>query len=191
MGPSLALHMSTQNYLILPQVDLIPMHLSSLHGRCLFLLQNFLKVNTMDNEFYILIADRNRHVREFLRRELIAEGYRIQVAKDGREVLVMTEGAEPPDLLILDLDMPYVNGLTILDRLRERSPLLPVVIHTFLTEDVAVLNVRHAAAVVEKSGNTDCLKAAVDEVFQQFYPHRFALGRQKGPAGTNDDEGAK
>ena len=168
------------NRLIFPQVDLTSMHLSSLHDRCLFLLQIFLKVNTMDDEFYILIADRNRHVREFLRRELMAEGYRVEIAKDGREVLVITEGAEPPDLLILDLDMPYVNGLTILDRLRDRNPLLPVVIHAFLTEDVGNLNVRHAAALVEKSGDTDCLKTAVGEVFQRFYPHRFALVKQKG-----------
>ena len=35
----------------------------------------------------ILIADRNRHVRDFLRRELGAEGYQVEVARDGREVL--------------------------------------------------------------------------------------------------------
>ena len=51
----------------------------------------------------ILIADRNRHVRDFLRRELHAEGYRIEVARDGREVLNHLQGHEPPDLLILDL----------------------------------------------------------------------------------------
>ena len=144
----------------------------------------------MDDEFYILIADRNRHVRDFLRRELTAEGYRVLVAKDGREVLVTTEGAEPPDLLILDLDIPYFDGLTILDRLRERTPLLPVVIHSFITEDAANHNVRHAAALVEKSGNTDCLKVAVGEVLKRFYPHRFALGKRTGSSRTEGQEGA-
>ena len=43
----------------------------------------------MYDKFTILIADRNRHVREFLRRELMAEDYCVEVAKDGREVLLM------------------------------------------------------------------------------------------------------
>jgi DNA-binding response OmpR family regulator len=145
----------------------------------------------MDNEFLILIADRNRHVREFLRRELMIEGYRVQVAKDGREVLMITDGAEPPDLLILDLDVPYISGLTILDRLCENNPLLPVVIHAFLTEDSGSFNVQHAAALVEKSGNTDRLKIAVGEVLQRFYPHRFALGKRKNSLGTENIEDAK
>lgn len=143
----------------------------------------------MDDEFYILIADRNRHVRELLRRELLSDGYRIQVARDGREVLVLAEGAEPPDLLILDLDMPYVNGSTILDRLRERNPLLPIVIHAFLAEHAG--NMRHAAALVEKSGNTDQLKSAVEEVLQRFYPHRFGLGKRAYTCKTKDNEGEK
>jgi len=145
----------------------------------------------MDDEFNILIADRNRHVREFLRREFMAEGYRVLVAKDGREVLMITEGAEPPDLLILDLDIPYISGLTILDRLCDRNPLLPIVIHAFLTEDAGNFNVQHAAALVEKSGSTDCLKAAVDEVLQRFYPHRFALGKWRGSFKAENIEGAK
>lgn len=133
----------------------------------------------MENEFYILVADRNRHVRELLRRELSAEGYRIEAAGDGREVLGITEGAEPPDLLILDLDLPYLNGLTLLDRLHDRSPLLPVLVHAFLPEDAGNLDIGHAAALVEKSGDTDRLKAAVDDVLAKFYPHRFALCRQR------------
>jgi DNA-binding response OmpR family regulator len=134
----------------------------------------------MDDEFYILVADRNRHVRDFLRRELLAEGFRVQVAKDEREVLVLTEGAEPPDLLVLDLDLPYADGLGIVDRLRECNPLLPIVIHGFFTEETGSLNMRHAAALVEKSGDTGRLKAMVSEVLRRFYPHRFALARSKG-----------
>jgi CheY-like chemotaxis protein len=56
-----------------------------------------------------LIADRNRHVRDFLRRELTAEGYQVEMAADGREVLSRIEGADPPHLLILDLEIPYLD----------------------------------------------------------------------------------
>jgi DNA-binding response OmpR family regulator len=128
----------------------------------------------MDDEFVILIADRNRRVREFLERELSAEGYRVLVARDGREVLATLEGDEPPDLLILDLEIHYIGGLTILERLHGRTPAMPVVIHTFLTELSSNLNVPANTTFVEKSGNVDLLKAAVRDMLKRFYSHRFS-----------------
>ena len=97
------------------------------------------------NQFSILIADRNPHVRDFLRREFISAGYRVQVAKDGREVLRMIHVDQPPELLILDLDMPYVSGLTILEELQNRKSPIPVVVHTFLTEHAKHPAVQKAA----------------------------------------------
>lgn len=41
----------------------------------------------MEKKFTLLIADRNRNVREFLKRELIAEGYGVKVARNGQEIL--------------------------------------------------------------------------------------------------------
>jgi CheY-like chemotaxis protein len=126
------------------------------------------------DKFTILIADRNRHVREFLRRELIAEDYCVEVAKDGREVLIMINAEKPPDLLILDLDIPFVGGLAILESLQDRFPPLPVVIHSFLTEYSNHPVVQRAATFVEKRGNIDRLKSAVVDVLRKSYPHRFS-----------------
>ena len=132
------------------------------------------KVNTMADQFTILIADRNRHVREFLRRELISAGYRVQLAKDGREVLRMASVNDPPELLILDLDMPYVSGMTILDELQRQKSPLPVVIHTFYTEYSNHPAVQRAAGFLEKRGNNiDGFMATVKQVLRKFYPHRF------------------
>jgi DNA-binding NtrC family response regulator len=121
----------------------------------------------------ILIADRNRHVREFLRRELMAEGYRVEVAGDGREVLNLLESREPPHLLILDLEIPYLDELEIWDRLKDHQPPLPVVIHTFLPEYPTRLSFPQAAAFLEKQGDTDHLKAVVAEVLAKHYPRQF------------------
>ncbi len=121
-------------------------------------------VNSMAESPKILIADRNRHVREFLRRELNAEGYRVEVARDGREVLTSLEGDEPPDLLVLDLEIPYLDELEVLARLKERQPPLPVVIHTILPEAANHRALPRAAAFLEKKGDTDLLKAVVAEV---------------------------
>ncbi len=127
----------------------------------------------------ILIADRNRHVREFLRRELVAEGYRVEVARDGREVLNLLSSDAPPHLLILDLEIPYLDEPEIWARLQDRQPPLPVVIHTFLPEYPTSLMVPLAAAFLEKKGDTDHLKAVVAEVLDKHYPRQFFRVRTK------------
>jgi DNA-binding response OmpR family regulator len=132
------------------------------------------RVNFVKDRFKILITDRNRHVREFLRRELSAEGYQVEVAKDGREVLTWINGNDPPDLLILDLEIPYVDELEVLARLQDHQPPLPVVIHTFLPESVEHPTGPKAEAFLEKKGDTDFLKAIVGEVICKYYPERAA-----------------
>lgn len=126
-----------------------------------------------NNHCKILIADRNRHVREFLRRELEAEGYQVEVARDGRELLTLICSDDPPHLLILDLEIPYLDELEIWTRLKDRQPPLPVVIHTFLPEYPTHLTVPLAAAFLEKKGDTDELKAVVAEVIHKHYPKEF------------------
>jgi DNA-binding response OmpR family regulator len=133
----------------------------------------------VENPLKILIADRNRHVREFLRRELSAEGYRVEVAKDGRELLSRIEGAEPPQLLILDLEIPYLEEMDLWERLNACRPPLPVVIHSFLPEYPTHLTVPLAAAFLEKRGDTDRLKAVVAEVMLRYNPQPAAGAREK------------
>ncbi len=128
----------------------------------------------------ILISDSNRHVREFLRRELGAEGYEVEVARDGRELLALICGAEPPHLVLLDLEIPYLDELEIWSRLNDRQPPLPVVIHTFLPEYPTHLAVPQAAAFLEKKGDTDELKAVVAEVLDKYYPRQFARASKRG-----------
>ncbi len=130
------------------------------------------RVNFVNEKFKILITDRNRHVREFLRRELSAEGYQAEIAKDGREVLTWINGNDPPDLLILDLEIPYVDELDVLARLQDHKPPLPVVIHTFLPESADDPAGPKADAFLEKKGDTDFLKAVVAEVICKYYPGR-------------------
>jgi CheY-like chemotaxis protein len=118
----------------------------------------------------ILIADRNRHVRDFLRRELSAEGYEVEVARDGRELLDRLNGEAPPHLLILDLEIPYLEEPEVWARLKDRRPPVPVVIHTLLPEYPTNLTLPVAAVFLEKKGDTDQLKAMVAEVIERQYP---------------------
>jgi len=124
----------------------------------------------MPDSFILLIADRNRNVREFLRREFTLEGYRVEVAKDGDEVLTSIESSEPPDVLVLDLEIQFRDGFPFFEKLEALPYPIPVVIHSFLPEDGAVLG--RCDAFVEKSENIDKLKSALKEVLHKFYPER-------------------
>ena len=133
----------------------------------------------MEEGFTVLITDRNRHVRNFLRREFIAEGYQVEVAADGRDLLRKVSTGDSPDLLILDLEIPYSNGLAILKRLQRANSGLPVIIHGFATEELNPLAVQRTAAFVEKLGNTDRLKTAVFEILREYYPNRFTANQRE------------
>ena len=137
------------------------------HGGCSVLIRG---VRFVAKSGKILIADRNRHVRDFLRRELSAEGYQVEVARDGREVLDRLNGEAPPHLLILDLEIPYLEEPEVWARLKDRQPPLPVVIHTLLPEYPTNLTLPIAAVFLEKKGDTDQLKAIVAEVIAKHYP---------------------
>jgi len=128
----------------------------------------------MKNEFTILIADRNPHVRGFLKREMTAEGYRVQLAKNGREVVDRAYRNEPMDLLIVDIDLPDADEISVLEKIQNRIPTLPVVVHTFLVEYLEHAAILSTGAFVEKEGtNIDRLKKVVGEVLRRMYPHRF------------------
>ncbi len=102
------------------------------------------------------------------------------MAKDGQEVIAFVEAVTPPDLLILDLEMPHGDGLEILERLLNRLPPLPVVIHAFLAEHSNQAALEKVAALVEKKGDTDCLKTTVTEVLRKHYPSRFGIMPERG-----------
>jgi two-component system response regulator MprA len=78
----------------------------------------------------ILVVDDERAVRESLRRALELEGYEIELAEDGREALERLEAESQPDVLVLDVLMPGVDGLEVCRRLRRTGGRLPVLMLT-------------------------------------------------------------
>jgi DNA-binding response OmpR family regulator len=111
----------------------------------------------------ILIGDRNKNIRDFLKREFAADGYDVATAKDGREILAMAS-ANPPDLLIMDLFIQVVDGFIVLEKLHEQIPQTPIIIYSSLVEYKRDPLVKNVAAFVEKEDQIDSLKAAVAKV---------------------------
>ena len=67
---------------------------------------------------HILIVEDEQPIRRFLKASLTSEGYRISEAVSGEAGLRMAT-AQPPDLVILDLGLPDLDGHVVLQRLRE------------------------------------------------------------------------
>ena len=119
----------------------------------------------MDKPHTILVADRNSHVREFLKRELMAEGYDILLAKSSREILKLAYRLQPLDLIILDLDLPDIDEESLFSKLQERIPLLPIVIHSFQSDGVKnSVNYEHVVFVEKKGNSIEKMKKVVDDI---------------------------
>lgn len=111
----------------------------------------------------IFLADDHAIVRQGLRRLIEQQADMIVVgeAGDGRAVL-LAEGRETWDLLILDLSLPKVNGMEVMQRLRAELPRLRIVVLSMYPEDQYGLRLiqQGAAAYLSKDLDaTDLLQA--------------------------------
>lgn len=70
----------------------------------------------------ILIAEDNNDSREMLRVFLEYKGYRVIEARDGREAVRLAFGCKP-DLILIDLNMPELDGLRAVEQIRRQSEL--------------------------------------------------------------------
>ena len=100
----------------------------------------------MSTEPTILIVDDEIQIRRLLQLTLEPSGYHLKFAATGNEGIVMA-GMERPELIILDLGLPDLDGLAVLKRIREWSA-LPVI----------VLSVRNT-----ESDIISCLTAGADD----------------------------
>jgi DNA-binding response OmpR family regulator len=84
--------------------------------------------------YHVLVVDDDPTVSDVVRRYLEQDGCRVRLAFDGADALTAV-AEEVPDLVVLDLMMPGVNGLEVCRRLRRDLPDLPVVMLTALGEE--------------------------------------------------------
>jgi two-component system response regulator MprA len=85
------------------------------------------------NRAHVLVAEDDRAVRESLVRALELEGYRVTAVTNGAEALDSIRGSQP-DVVLLDISMPLVDGLTVSRVLRAEQNRLPILMLTARTE---------------------------------------------------------
>jgi len=90
----------------------------------------------------ILVVDDDQEILRVLNRSLETEGYDVVLATDGRSALALLE-EHVPDLVLLDVVMPGIDGLQVLAHIRERSE-VPVIMLSVMRE---VTSLRDAIAL--------------------------------------------
>lgn len=75
----------------------------------------------------VLVADDDPSIVELVTEVLEDEGYRIRSACDGRDA-IRSIATEPPDLLLTDVMMPYLDGMAVTRQLRAQGNQTPVVL---------------------------------------------------------------
>jgi two-component system response regulator AtoC len=80
-----------------------------------------------DGRARVLVVDDAEGVRAFIANLLQLQGYRVDSAEDGRSALALLEGGAAPDLILLDVMMPGIDGIETLRRIRALDAQVPVV----------------------------------------------------------------
>lgn len=88
---------------------------------------NETKTDTNPTAATILVVDDNPINLKLVSDLLMFEGYRVLKAEDGEEAAAIVE-AEPPDLILLDVDLPGIDGLTLTKRLKSDQRTADIVI---------------------------------------------------------------
>ena len=135
----------------------------------------------MANAPCVLIADDEPPIRRFLRTSLAAQGFRVVEAADGKSALD-TAAHEKPDLVILDLGLPDMNGLDVIRALRAKSA-VPVIVLSVRGDEqgkVAALDLGADDYVTKPFGMEELIariRTAMRHRFQaQGTPPLFAVG---------------
>ena len=110
----------------------------------------------------ILVVDDDEGVRDAIAMTLEYEGYECLFARSGQEGLDLI-ASESPDLVLLDIKMPGMDGLEVLRRMRERGDVAPVIVisgHGTITTAVEATK-QGAFAFLEKGFEGDALKVDI------------------------------
>lgn len=125
----------------------------------------------------ILVVDDERGIREGCRRILMSEGFSADVAENGEEGLRLAK-VKPFDLILVDLMMPVMSGLEMMEQVRQYDPeIIMIVITGFATIETAVEAMKHGAYdYIPKPFTPDQLLAVVNRGLEK---RRLSLQAQR------------
>ena len=116
----------------------------------------------------ILVVDDDRTIREGISEYLSEFGYNVIEAEDGEEAL--SKFNNDINLVILDVQMPFLNGLEVLREIRKKSK-LPILILTAFSDEEYKIDafVNLADGYIEKPFSLPVLKVRVDSLIKKYF----------------------
>jgi two-component system response regulator VicR len=104
------------------------------------------------NNATVLIVEDEFAIAELLAMALTDGGYRVVLAANGRQALEQLSEAPPPDLVISDLMMPVLDGIGLLQAMREREPHrhIPCIIMSSIPETAVRKRIQGYAGFIRK-----------------------------------------
>ena len=128
----------------------------------------------------ILIVEDEVLIREGMSDYLMECGYEVFEAGDGQEALDLFH-REAPDLVLLDIQLPILNGLEVLKTIRKTSSVPVLMLTAFHDEDYKLTAFGEMAdGYLEKPFSLSLLKVRIEAIFKKLQPSRvFTYGEAR------------
>ncbi|HRH36951.1 MAG TPA: response regulator [Flavobacteriales bacterium] len=104
---------------------------------------------------HVVLIEDDALVRKLLEKRLLGLGWQVTALRDGRE-LMATIHAHPADLILIDLGLPHVDGLTLVEELRGTGVKAPILVLT-------AYDLPHLHATVRSTGADDLVQKPYDQ----------------------------
>jgi two-component system response regulator HydG len=119
------------------------------------------------NKSRILVVDDDPGVVSALDKLLSMSGYVVERAEDGVAAMAIAE-ERPPDVVVTDLDMPRMNGMELLKKLRAQDAVLPVIVVTSMQDTTSAVGAMRAGAedYLTKPIDFDALTVAIERALE-------------------------
>ncbi len=118
----------------------------------------------------VLLLESDKRRTEKLRKSLEKEGYIVRIARDS-DSLIAESSANPPDLVLLDLDLPGGEGLQVLKLIHDAQPEIPIITQTANPE------VEHAVEAMRRGANNYISKKDPIETLLEAVSHALEKKR--------------
>ncbi len=114
----------------------------------------------------LLVVEDEEGLRLLYEEELKAEGYQVLTARNGREAIERLE-KERPDLVILDIVMPVMDGMETLGRILGKDRKIPIILNTSYSGYQQDFMSWAADAYITKSSDLSELKRKIKELLER------------------------
>lgn len=136
-----------------------------------------LTVTSSTDRFRVLVVDDSADMRRYLRTLLELSSFEVETARDGNEALTLLKEGSVPDVVLLDMQMPGIDGLKTLRQLRKLQPGLKVIMCSGVDDK---RKIRRAASLGAQ--------AYILKPIQQLYLSAALERCLSGSADPHDDE---